>query len=891
MNHTDITVKTTCPYCGVGCGVEVTRTTSGQLRVAGDPEHPSSQGRLCAKGRYLGDTLGSEGRLLDPEIDGRPVSWEHALDHVAQRFKSAVEQYGPESVAMYLSGQMLTEDYYVANKLMKGFIGSPHVDTNSRLCMSSTVVGHQRAFGEDLVPGCYDDIEQADLVVLAGSNAAWCHPVLFQRLREARGQRGAGPTVVVIDPRCTASCDFADLHLALRPGTDVVLFNGLLVHLMQQQMLDTAFIAQHTNGFEAALKEAQRTAPDLAAVANQCGLETTQVERFYSFFARTPRTVTLFSQGINQSTAGADKVNALINCHLATGRIGKPGAGPFSLTGQTNAMGGREVGGLATQLAAHMKLDSAADRERVARFWRAPRMVTGPGHKAVELFRAVGRGEIKALWIVSTNPAVSLPDADRVREALRRCEFVVVSECARSTDTSVCAHVRLPAATWGEKDGTVTNSERRIARQRPFVAAPGEARPDWWMITQVAQRMGFGDAFAYRRPAEIFREHAALSGFENRGERLFDISAMVQLDDAAYDALRPIQWPVRNGCETGTARLAVDGQFPTNDGKACFIAVRARGPAHTTDGDYPLVLNTGRIRDQWHTLSRTGLVAALSSHSPEPYVQIHPDDAREYGVEAGGLAQVGSRWGRVLVRAEVSTDQRRGSLFVPMHWNGEYASWARIDAVVNPATDGVSGQPESKHTPVWIKPHRPRWRGFVVAPKPLHMRGIDYWVRTRRGAGWVYRIGGDQPTGGWQAWLHSIGGAGGEWLQFQDVAHRRYRAACVRDGRFVLGLYLGVEAAPAWEDRLVALLEQNALEPQQRVALVAGFGATDGRMVDRTVCSCHGIGERAIREAIATQGLDSPEAIGRALGAGTGCGSCVSELRNLIADTCTSDAA
>src|SRR6516164_7739652 len=506
-----VPIRTTCPYCGVGCGL---RVTAGGV-VSGDPEHPANNGRLCSKGAALGETLATDGRLLYPQIGGRNASWDEALDLVAMRFARTIADHGPDAVALYVSGQFMTEDYYIANKLMKGFIGSANIDTNSRLCMASSVAGHIRAFGEDVVPGCYDDIEAADLVVLVGSNAAWCHPVLYQRLVAARDAHGT--RIVVIDPRRTATCEIADLHLALRPGTDVPVFAGLLVHLVETGCCDPAWTRSPAAGFAAALDAARGAAPSLRAVAATADLPVADLTRFYDCFALTERTVSLYSQGVNQSAAGTDKVNAIINCHLATGRIGRPGMGPLSLTGQPNAMGGREVGGLANQLAAHMGF-APEEIERVRRFWNAPNMARHEGSKAVQMFEAIARGEIKALWVMATNPAVSLPRAGAMRDALRQLELFVVSENVLSNDTvNAGAHVLLPAAAWGEKEGTVTNSERRISRQRAFLPSPGECRPDWWIVSAVAQRLGFADAFGFTSPADIFREHAALSGFENEG--------------------------------------------------------------------------------------------------------------------------------------------------------------------------------------------------------------------------------------------------------------------------------------------------------------------------------------------------------------------------------------
>src|ERR1700748_731747 len=538
--------KTTCPYCGVGCGVLATPDGSGGAAISGDPEHPANFGRLCSKGSALGETLALEGRLLYPMIrcsKGRMerVAWSGALDHVAHRLRHIVARDGAKAVAFYLSGQMLTEDYYVANKLMKGFLGSANVDTNSRLCMASSVAGHRRGFGADTVPGCYEDLDEADLLVLVGSNAAWSHPVLLQRRIANKQNRGA--RMIVIDPRRTDTAEDAELFLGLKPGTDTALFSGLLVHLADHGALDRFYIDSFTTGFDEALARARSIAGSVAATALATGLSEIDVATFFKMLRETERTVTMYSQGVNQSAQGTDKVNAILNCHLATGRIGKAGAGPFSLTGQPNAMGGREVGGLANQLAAHMNF-TPPDIDRVRRFWQAPRIATHEGLKAVQMFEAIGRGEIKALWVMGTNPAVSLPNADAARAALAKLELFVVSENVRSNDTvNSGVHVLLPAQAWGEKSGTVTNSERRISRQRAFLSPPGEAKPDWWIVSEVAKRLGFGAAFDFNSAADIFREHAGLSAFENDGGRDFDIGALSGMSDEAFDAMGPMQWP------------------------------------------------------------------------------------------------------------------------------------------------------------------------------------------------------------------------------------------------------------------------------------------------------------------------------------------------------------
>ncbi|MGR9051992.1 MAG: molybdopterin oxidoreductase family protein, partial [Gammaproteobacteria bacterium] len=719
QRFTPDTVKTICPYCGVGCGIEavIEDAAAHRVTIKGDPEHPSNFGKLCSKGAALGDTVSMENRLLFPEAFGRTTDWNGALDAVAFGLKTVVEQHGPDAVAFYVSGQMLTEDYYVANKLMKGFIGSANIDTNSRLCMSSAVVGYKRAFGADTVPCSYEDLEQAELIVLAGSNAAWCHPILFQRIRKAK-QDNPALKIVVIDPRFTASCDIADLHLPIKPGMDALLFNGLLSYLADTHALDAAYIAEHTEGFDQALAEARASARDLSSVAAACGLAAADLERFYTWFADIRRTVTVYSQGINQSSSGSDKCNAIINCHLASGKIGYAGAGPFSFTGQPNAMGGREVGGMANTLAAHMELENPEHRDRVARFWKTDRIPDKPGLKTLEMFEAVEQGRIKAVWIMATNPADTLPDADRFRQALKRCELVIVSDCIVRTDTVDLAHIKLPAAGWSEKDGTATNIERRISRQRPLFSRSGDAKPDWWIVSQVAARMGFGDAFRYRSSADVFKEHAALSGFENddqHGRRDFDISALAAIDPAAYDRLQPVQWPVNAASPSGSPRLFTDGAFFTETGKARFVPVEPRPPVNAPDAEFPFTLNTGRLRDQWHTMTRTSLSAKLNGHKPEPFVEIHPVDAARLGLETRNLATIESRWGNMLARVEITETQQPGNLFVPMHWTFQQSSRGRVGAVVNPVVDPLSGQPESKQTPVRIEPYRAKWFATLLS--------------------------------------------------------------------------------------------------------------------------------------------------------------------------------
>jgi len=872
-------VRTTCPYCGVGCGLLVSRDEVDNpvgFTVRGDPDHPANRGRLCSKGSALAETLGLEDRLLHPEINGQQVGWEAAMDTVAGRFRQVIEEHGPDAVAFYVSGQLLTEDYYVANKLMKGFIGAGNIDTNSRLCMSSAVAAHKRAFGTDTVPACYEDLEAADLVTLVGSNAAWTHPVVFQRLVAAKKARPE-MKVVVVDPRRTATCDIADLHLAIRPGADAWLFNGLLNHLRREGGIDWPYLESHVEGFGAALDAVDGL--DLPQVAARCDLAEADVAAFYRLFARTPKAVTLFSQGINQSSSGVDKGNALINVHLATGRVGKPGASPFSLTGQPNAMGGREVGGLANQLAAHLEF-APEDIHRVGRFWNAPRMARQPGLKAVDLFKAVGEGRVKALWIMATNPVVSLPDADWVAKALKHCEFVVVSDVTARTDTARLAHVLLPATAWGEKDGTVTNSERCISRQRAFLPPPGEAKPDWWIVAQVARRMGWRQQFDYAGPADIFAEHAALSAFENAGQRDFDLSGLARRDAPAYDAMTPVQWPVT--AEGGTPRLFADGRFFTPSGKARMIAVVPCPPAHAPNTHHPLVLNTGRIRDQWHTMTRTGKTARLLAHMAEPCVEMHPDDARQAGVADGDLARLYNDNGEMLARVAETPGQRPGSVFVPIHWNGEYSSRARVGVLPHAVTDPLSGQPEFKHAPVAVAPWPAAWHGFVIARHPLGPMPEGYWTRIRVKSGWRYELAGEQGPG--PDWLRdAFGGQGGDWVEMKDAAMHRYRAALLKEGRLeMVAFFEGRPGALPPRHWLEALLAKNALEHDERTALLLGRPGKSAPDCGRIVCACHGVGENELVRAIA-QGDRSVEALGKRLKAGTQCGSCVPELKALLA--------
>jgi assimilatory nitrate reductase catalytic subunit len=854
-------VRTTCAYCGVGCGIVARRTGERSVEIAGDPDHPANAGRLCSKGTHLGETVGLEGRLLHPMIGTKRVGWDRALDLVARRFRDTIARHGPNSVAFYVSGQLLTEDYYVANKLMKGFIGSGNIDTNSRLCMSSAVAGHVRAFGEDVVPASYADLDAADLIVLVGSNTAWCHPIVYQRIMAARAARGT--KLVVIDPRRTETAAQADLHLAIRPGSDVALMNGLLAWCRDAGLVDHDYLAAHVSvagDFWDKLGEGN----DLWSTARTCDVQPADLRRFYDLFAANPRTVTMFSQGINQSVSGTDQVNAITNLHLATGRIGKPGAAPFSITGQPNAMGGREVGGLASTLAAHM--DFAPDNvARVGRFWAAPNMATKPGLKAVDLFRGVGEGRIKAIWIMATNPAVSMPDAGQVREALAACPFVVVSDVIADTDTSRFAHVRLPATAWGEKDGTVTNSERCISRQRAIFPPPGEARPDWWIVKEVGRRMGWRSAFAYDRPVDVWREHVRLSAYQNDGTRRFRLDRATP-GNSDYETMGPFRW--------GDDAFA-DGVYPTPDGRARLVTVTQRASERPLER-WPMTLNTGRYRDQWHTMTRTGLAPRLARHREEPLVEIHPDDAARLDIADGALARVSTPRGESLYRVAVTDGQRPGELFVPIHWTDRGSTGGRTGLLPRPLVDPHSGQPGFKTTPAAIAAVATEWRGFLLIRGELGAMPDCLWAtRVAVPQGTLWELAGDGDAAAIERLLPQ-----GDRIEAVDPAKGSRRIAVIRDGRLAALLFVTSDGVLPSRDWLIAQLAAPAVAP----TLLAG--RAPGPSVDRgpIVCVCFDIGARAITDAIRAEGLADVAAVGAALRAGTNCGSCRPAIAGLIAE-------
>ncbi|KRE06798.1 nitrate reductase [Bosea sp. Root670] len=883
--------RTTCPYCGVGCGVLATPDGLGGAAIAGDGEHPTNRGRLCSKGSALGETLGLGHRVLHPLKRNAAggydrVSWDAALDAVADGFRAIIDRDGPEAAAFYLSGQLLTEDYYIANKLMKGFIGSPHVDTNSRLCMSSTVAAQRRVFGSDTVPGAYEDFDSADLIVLVGSNTAWCHPILFRRMQDNRRERGA--RLVVLDPRITATADDADMVLALKPGSDAALLAGLLVHLADRCLIDRSYVARHVAGFDEALASAREIAPDITSVSASTGLPEERIAAFYELWASTPHVVTAWSQGVNQSAQGTDKVAAILNCHLATGRIGRPGCGPFSLTGQPNAMGGREVGGLANMLAAHMGY-APDEIDRVRRFWQAPNIARREGLKAVQMLDAVADGRIRALWVMATNPAVSLPNADKVSAALAGLDLFIVSENVLSNDTlEARPHYILPAAAWGEKDGTVTNSERRISRQRAFLPLPGEAKPDWWIIGEVAKRLGFGEAFAYAGPHEIYAEHAALSAFENDGARDFDIGAHAGLDRAGYDGLRPVQWPAPSRQPGGTDRLFGDGGFFGPERRAQMRPLAAPKLAAQTSEDFPLLLNTGRVRDHWHSMTRTGFSPRLSAHIAEPSVSVNPADIARSGLAEGGFARLASIHGTAILRVVADGGVAEGAAFAPIHWSGETASDARIGALTQPLCDPFSGQPEMKATPVSIAPVAYRFEGFVLARDPFALPAESWWARLAVQGGEGRLFATNLSIDAIATLMRERFGTD-ELTELIDRDGGSYRCAVLRDGRLLAAFFLAPAGrAPLW-DTVKAIFADPTAAVESRLALLAGRdpGGTDP---GPTVCACFGVGLNAIRAAFEA-GAATAEEIGLQLKAGTNCGSCLPEIRRIRSQAGASEAA
>ena len=911
MSAAPHTTRSTCPYCGVGCGVLIEHDGTRISNVRGDPEHPANFGKLCTKGSTLHLSARLDHRVLTPWLRATktaaraPASWDVALNHCAEKFAQVIQQHGADAVGFYISGQLLTEDYYVFNKLVKGLIGTNNVDTNSRLCMSSAVAGYKQTLGQDAPPACYEDIDHADLLLISGSNTAYAHPVLYRRIEEAREKRAQARMVdasipalktIVIDPRRTDTAAEADLFLQIQPGSDIALYNAMLNVLLWENLIDRRFIEASTAGFDALKQAVRETTP--AAAARICGVAEGGIITAAKWFGQSRAALSLYCQGLNQSWHGTHNNAALINLHLATGHIGKPGAGPLSLTGQPNAMGGREVGGLANLISAHRDMASPADRAEVAALWGVDSVPQKPGKTAVEMFEAVRTGEIKALWIACTNPAQSMPDLHSVHEALGNCGFVVLQEAFGNTDTAEFADVLLPASTWGEKHGTVTNSERRITRVFPAVPPPGAARHDWDIADDFAKRLGakLGKAdaaarmFDYASPEAIWNEHRD----STRGRDL-DITG---LSYAILDTRGPQQWPMPAGATEGKKRLYEDGKFFTANGRARFVVAQHQGVKEPVTAQYPVLLTTGRLRDHWHGMSRTGQVARLFSHVEEPLLTMHPADLARRGLATGDVATVSSRRGSFVVRVESGDSVRVGQAFMPMHWGAQFMKGLGVNAVTVPAFDPFSKQPELKAAAIEVTrahlPHRVVAMGRVLsnvgqgelseALKPV-LRSFDYATLTLAGrddATIVLRGYSAAPVS--EAVLAAIDrhlklDEPAQVMRYVDAKRRVEKAARIENGEMVSVSLSGETAAAEW---LKSMMLGRASMEAVRPWILAPVAKPPKGSLDRgrIVCNCVDVSEREImREAALGAGFT---AVQEKLRCGTECGSCVPEVRRLV---------
>lgn len=887
--------SSTCCYCGVGCGIIIQSEGGRIIGVRGDPAHPANFGHLCTKGSTLHLTAANTaGRALYPEMRARRsqplqrVGWGEALRHVAERFAAIIRAHGPTAVAFYISGQLLTEDYYVFNKLAKGLIGTNNIDSNSRLCMSSAVSGYKTTLGADAPPACYEDIDHAACLFIAGSNTAYAHPVLFRRIEEARS-RNPAMKMIVVDPRRTETAYSADLHLPILPGTDVALFNGMLHVLLWEGLLDYGYIFAHTEGFDELKATLREYTPKL--VADICGVPEAAIVQAALWFSQGP-TLSLYCQGLNQSTSGTDKNAALINLHLATGNIGKAGAGPLSLTGQPNAMGGREVGAMANLLSAHRDLANPTHRAEVARLWGVDSVPGEPGKTAVDMFEAIKNREIKAVWIACTNPAQSMPDLGNVHAALEQAELVVLQEAFRDTETVHYADVLLPASTWGEKEGTVTNSERRITHVKAAVAPPGEARADWRIVTDFANHLGSllgrdgKRLFPYESVESIFNEHRATT----RGYDL-DISG---LSYALLDTQGPQQWPFPDGADGGRARLYTDGAFPRLGGRARFANTRYKPVTEKTDARYPLHLNTGRLRDQWHGMSRTGRVARLFNHVEEPVLSMHPDDMALRRIASGELVKVSSRRGSLVLPAQPADDLRPTQTFLPMHWGGQWIHGTGCNALTLPAVDTVSGQPELKHAAVKVEKLELRWRMVAMRryDRPEYLTNLRSLLPrfayascglVGRDPGIVVLRAADAiaPDESFVRELDALLDMADDAraISYQD-RHRGIFKRIVVDGEQLLGVYLlGEILAANWiKEGMIAGRVTEEVRCWALAPVAAPPAGSHSR--GRIVCTCLDVSEQEIH-ALRAEGADLATLQSR-LQCGTECGSCVPELKRLL---------
>ncbi|MDB5763837.1 MAG: nitrate reductase [Herminiimonas sp.] len=909
--------RSTCCYCGVGCGVIIQTDGEKVVGVRGDPDHPANFGRLCTKGSTLHlsarPALQQQVRALFPEMrttrEGlrERRTWDETQDFIARKFADTIRLHGPDSIGFYISGQLLTEDYYVFNKLAKGLIGTNNVDTNSRLCMSSAVAGYKQTLGADAPPACYEDIDHAQVIFIAGSNTAYAHPIIYRRIEDAR-RKNRGLKIIVADPRRTDTAREADLFLPILPGTDVALFNGMLHICLWEDLVDTAYIAAHTEGFT----ELKRTVRDYTPkfVAETCGINEEDLIKAARWFGESKASLSLYCQGLNQSSSGTAKNAALINLHLATHQIGKPGAGPFSLTGQPNAMGGREVGGMANLISAHRDMGNPDHRAEIARLWSVDDVPSRPGKTAVEMFEAVRAGEIKVLWIACTNPAQSLPDQKLVREALKNAELVIVQEAYKTTATVDYADVLLPATTWSEKEGTVTNSERRITRFKAALPKPAEALHDWEIVTGFAHRlerlMGKTPTiFPYTTSEEIWNEHR-----ESTRGRDLDITG---LSFRILEEQGPQQWPFPEGAVSGKKRLYEDGIFPTASGRARFVNTVYKPVAEPVDARFPFKMTTGRQRDQWHGMSRTGTVAQLFAHASEPAIVMFQADMDRRLINDGDLVHVTSRRGSQILPAMAGDDMRGGQAFIGMHWGEEYVSGRGhegegsygVNALTSPALDPSSKQPELKHAAVKILKAELPWRflvfGWIDETQVLalqsalrpYMRRFAYGSCTlfgREKVGVLFRAADDYPAA--PELVKEIEGRfniqGEGVLRYDDTKRGTSRHVMVHAGKLAAVSLAGDISAEHW---LKEYLEgQQPVAALGRLLLMPSAKAPQGfRARGRIVCNCFNVAESEISQVLAAQDLinhGTPEALMLSLQdklkCGTNCGSCVPELKKMV---------
>ncbi|HHF3066953.1 TPA: nitrate reductase [Vibrio diabolicus] len=853
--------KTTCPYCGVGCGIEISNN-----KIIGDALHPANSGSLCVKGVALAESLQMPSRLLYPKLREKEVSWQSVTDLIAQEIHQAKAEFGPDSVAMYVSGQLLTEEYYVANKLMKGYVGSANIDTNSRLCMSSAVAAHVRAFGEDVVPVNYDDIDKTELLIICGANTAWTHPVLFRRIQQAR-ENNPNLKLVVIDPRETVTAQQADLHLPIKNDGDVSLFNGLLKFLIEQQCIDSEYINSHTEGFAALAEEATDFRYDVTNLTSSIGISEEKLTTFFQWFAQSPSAITLFCQGVNQAENGVDKGNAIINAHLASGKIAKSGCGPFSITGQPNAMGGREVGGLANQLAVHRAFDADSIKQ-VQAFWDSPEIATQPGLKAVELFEAVERGEIKVLWIMATNPVVSLPDNQMVKRALEACPFVIVSDITAESDVAKYADVLLPAAGWGEKQGMVTNSERRMSRQRQFQIPPGEAKPDWWAISQVGQALcaleKTQNGFAFTSERAVFKEYAAMTGMNADSPLKLDLSQYANLTEQEYEEWVPTQW--------GGERPFADGIYSHPDGKARFV-LTSESPTRLerTKGWW---LNTGRQRDQWHTMTRTGHIAHLAASELEPTVYMNTLSATQNRLKAGQLTKLFQPTSNTGIYAKVAIDEGLGfqDLFMSMHWAGRYGGESSVNAIINSAKDPISGQPAFKSSYVEVQDAAVKTYGMFIGTQFDSGKFLYSAFQAESNLG-IWRFAHDKRP---------------KKQSFCRTEKSRRITIDIAQG------WLAVDYDLVGDVRIIRSVLVVSSEPIQTdytnfthligkpMELSQLLTITQSQSSAKLVCSCFRVTDKQIHDAMEKQDCTSLTQLQNKLKCGTNCGSCVSQIKQMV---------